>query len=146
MHQARGYRSDRPRQRQTKAGVSEYPPYAVNVAGLRRRLGLTQEQFAAHFGFFVATRRQLGTRRQNSPWPRPGIAEFYRPGTQGGNAGFSCGKAFIGTPFSPSMPVPCDPAISERVSLIGQGGLYGSTACPSPQDYPTCPVIFYSVT
>ena len=89
-----------------QAGVSEYPPYAVNVAGLRRRLGLTQEQFAAHFGFFVATRYQLGTRRQNSPWPRPGIAEFDRPGTQGGNAGFSCGKAFIGTPFSPSMPVP----------------------------------------
>jgi len=29
----------------------------VNVAGLRQRMGLTQEQFAARFGFSVATLR-----------------------------------------------------------------------------------------
>ena len=40
-----------------QAGVNEYQPYAVDVADLRRRLGLTQEQFAARFGFSVATLR-----------------------------------------------------------------------------------------
>lgn len=39
------------------AGIREYQPYAVNVAELRKRLGLTQEQFAARFGFSVATLR-----------------------------------------------------------------------------------------
>jgi DNA-binding transcriptional regulator YiaG len=34
-----------------QAGVNEYQPYKVDVAGLRKRLGLTQEQFAARFGF-----------------------------------------------------------------------------------------------
>lgn len=40
-----------------QAGVREYRPYDVNVAELRKRLGLTQEQFAARFGFSVATLR-----------------------------------------------------------------------------------------
>ncbi len=40
-----------------KAGVREYQPYEVDVAELRKRLGLTQEQFAARFGFSVATLR-----------------------------------------------------------------------------------------
>jgi len=40
-----------------QAGVKEYQPYEVNVAELRKRLGLTQEQFAARFGFSVATLR-----------------------------------------------------------------------------------------
>lgn len=40
-----------------KAGVKEYQPYEVDVAVLRKRLGLTQEQFAARFGFSVATLR-----------------------------------------------------------------------------------------
>jgi putative transcriptional regulator len=38
-------------------GVAEYRPQAVDVGGLRRRLGLTQGQFAARFGFSVATLR-----------------------------------------------------------------------------------------
>jgi putative transcriptional regulator len=38
-------------------GVKLYQPYAVNVSDLRQRLSLTQEQFAAHFGFSVATLR-----------------------------------------------------------------------------------------
>ncbi|MHB1143383.1 MAG: helix-turn-helix domain-containing protein [Thiobacillus sp.] len=40
-----------------KAGVNEYQPYEVDVANLRKRLGLAQEQFAARFGFSVATLR-----------------------------------------------------------------------------------------
>lgn len=76
-----------------QAGVNEYQPYEVDVAGLRKRLGLTQEQFAARFGFSVATLRHpapLGTRRPDAPRPRPGIVELDRPGTQGGDAGFGC--------------------------------------------------------
>ena len=34
-----------------------YQPVPVDVAGLRQRMGLTQEQFAARFGFSVATLR-----------------------------------------------------------------------------------------
>lgn len=34
-----------------------YRPAPVDVAGLRQRLGFTQEQFAARFGFSVATLR-----------------------------------------------------------------------------------------
>ena len=34
-----------------------YKPQAVDVAGLRSRLGLTQEQFSARFGFSVSTLR-----------------------------------------------------------------------------------------
>ena len=38
-------------------GVTLYTPQAVDVSGLRQRLSLTQEQFAARFGFSVATLR-----------------------------------------------------------------------------------------
>ena len=38
-------------------GVKPYQPHAVNVSDLRQRLSLTQEQFAARFGFSVATLR-----------------------------------------------------------------------------------------
>lgn len=38
-------------------GVKLYRPQAVDVSGLRERLSLTQEQFAARFGFSVATLR-----------------------------------------------------------------------------------------
>ncbi|MBU1225035.1 MAG: helix-turn-helix domain-containing protein [Gammaproteobacteria bacterium] len=40
-----------------RAGVNQYQPYEVDVAGLRKRLGLTQEQFAARFGCSIATLR-----------------------------------------------------------------------------------------
>ena len=39
------------------AGVKLYQPHAVDVSSLRTRLSLTQEQFAARFGFSVATLR-----------------------------------------------------------------------------------------
>ena len=39
------------------SGVKLYQPHAVNVSALRQRLSLTQEQFAARFGFSVATLR-----------------------------------------------------------------------------------------
>ena len=39
------------------AGVRVYRPHAVNVREVRQRVGLTQEQFAARFGFSVATLR-----------------------------------------------------------------------------------------
>jgi putative transcriptional regulator len=39
------------------SGVLEHRPHAVDVAELRRRLGLTQDQFAGRFGFSVATLR-----------------------------------------------------------------------------------------
>jgi len=52
-----------------QAGVSEYQPYEVDVANLRKRLGLTQEQFAARFGFSVATLRhwERGDRTPHGP-------------------------------------------------------------------------------
>ena len=48
-------------------GVMVYQPQAVDVPGLRTRLGLTQEQFAARFGFSVATLRhwERGDRSPN---------------------------------------------------------------------------------
>ena len=39
------------------SGVKMYQPHAVDVSNLRQRLSLTQEQFAARFGFSVATLR-----------------------------------------------------------------------------------------
>lgn len=47
------------------AGVKVYTPTAVDVAAVRSRLGLTQDQFAARFGFSVATLRhwERGDRR-----------------------------------------------------------------------------------
>ena len=46
-------------------GVTSYRPTPVDVAAVRGRLGLTQEQFAARFGFSVATLRhwERGDRR-----------------------------------------------------------------------------------
>jgi putative transcriptional regulator len=38
-------------------GIKLYKPQAVDVSSLRQRLSLTQEQFAARFGFSVATLR-----------------------------------------------------------------------------------------
>jgi putative transcriptional regulator len=40
-----------------RAGVRVYQPEAVDVKALRQRVGMTQEQFAARFGFSVATLR-----------------------------------------------------------------------------------------
>jgi putative transcriptional regulator len=39
------------------AGIRLYHPHTVDVPSLRGRLGFTQEQFAARFGFSVATLR-----------------------------------------------------------------------------------------
>lgn len=39
------------------AGVRVYRPHGVDVRELRQRVGMTQEQFAARFGFSVATLR-----------------------------------------------------------------------------------------
>jgi putative transcriptional regulator len=48
-------------------GVKLYYPKNVDVSGLRGRLGFTQEQFAARFGFSVATLRhwERGDRSPN---------------------------------------------------------------------------------
>lgn len=40
-----------------KVAVKLYKPEAVDVSALRRNMGMTQEQFAACFGFSVATLR-----------------------------------------------------------------------------------------
>lgn len=40
-----------------KVAVKTYTPEAVDVSALRQRMGMTQEQFAARFGFSVATLR-----------------------------------------------------------------------------------------
>jgi len=40
-----------------KVAVKIYKPEAVDVSALRQRMGMTQEQFAARFGFSVATLR-----------------------------------------------------------------------------------------
>jgi len=40
-----------------KVAVKIYKPEAVDVSALRRHMGMTQEQFAARFGFSVATLR-----------------------------------------------------------------------------------------
>jgi putative transcriptional regulator len=46
-----------------------YEPKSVDVASLRRRIGMTQEQFAARFGFSVATLRhwERGDRKPRGP-------------------------------------------------------------------------------
>jgi putative transcriptional regulator len=41
----------------SKVGVKTYTPEAVDVSALRQNMGMTQEQFAARFGFSVATLR-----------------------------------------------------------------------------------------
>ena len=52
-----------------KVAVKSYQPTTVDVAKLRQRLELTQEQFAARFGFSVATLRhwERGDRRPQGP-------------------------------------------------------------------------------
>ena len=40
-----------------KVAVKIYKPKQVDVSALRRHMGMTQEQFAARFGFSVATLR-----------------------------------------------------------------------------------------
>jgi len=40
-----------------KVAVKIYKPKSVDVSALRQRMGMTQEQFAARFGFSVATLR-----------------------------------------------------------------------------------------
>ncbi|MDP2026332.1 DNA-binding transcriptional regulator [Sulfuriferula sp.] len=40
-----------------KPGVKTYTPETVDVSALRQGMGMTQEQFAARFGFSVATLR-----------------------------------------------------------------------------------------
>lgn len=40
-----------------KVAVKVYKPQLVDVSALRQRMGMTQEQFAARFGFSVATLR-----------------------------------------------------------------------------------------
>lgn len=40
-----------------KVAVKVFKPEEVNVSELRRHMGMTQEQFAARFGFSVATLR-----------------------------------------------------------------------------------------
>ncbi|HSV71503.1 MAG TPA: helix-turn-helix domain-containing protein [Methylibium sp.] len=52
-----------------KIAVKVYQPTAVNVAAVRARLGLTQTQFAARFGFSVATLRhwERGDRSPHGP-------------------------------------------------------------------------------
>ena len=48
-----------------QAGIKVYQATAVDVAAVRGRLGFTQSQFAARFGFSVATLRhwERGDRR-----------------------------------------------------------------------------------
>lgn len=52
-----------------KAGVRIHEPRVVDVAALRAKMGMTQEQFAARFGFSVATLRhwERGDRKPNGP-------------------------------------------------------------------------------
>jgi putative transcriptional regulator len=40
-----------------KVAVNAYKPETVDVSALRQNMGMTQEQFAARFGFSVATLR-----------------------------------------------------------------------------------------
>jgi putative transcriptional regulator len=52
-----------------QAGVKEWRPSAVDVAGVRERIGFTQAQFAARFGVSVATLRhwERGDRTPQGP-------------------------------------------------------------------------------
>jgi putative transcriptional regulator len=52
-----------------KVSVKTYTPESVDVSALRRRMGMTQEQFAARFGFSVATLRhwERGDRSPHGP-------------------------------------------------------------------------------
>lgn len=52
-----------------QSGVKTYRPQAVDVKALRNRVAMTQEQFAARFGFSVATLRhwERGDRSPHGP-------------------------------------------------------------------------------
>lgn len=56
-------------QGETDAGINVYRPHSVDVKALRRRVAMTQEQFAARFGFSVATLRhwERGDRAPQGP-------------------------------------------------------------------------------
>lgn len=56
-------------QGEADTGVLTYRPHAVDVKALRRRVAMTQEQFAARFGFSVATLRhwERGDRTPQGP-------------------------------------------------------------------------------
>lgn len=54
---ARGLDEAVARAKGKKLAVKTYTPETVDVSALRRRMGMTQEQFAARFGFSVATLR-----------------------------------------------------------------------------------------
>lgn len=56
-------------QGKANTGVQTYRPHAVDVKALRRRVAMTQEQFAARFGFSVATLRhwERGDRTPQGP-------------------------------------------------------------------------------
>lgn len=51
------------------SGVRLFKPHAVDVKTLRKRVSMTQEQFAARFGFSVSTVRhwERGDRRPQGP-------------------------------------------------------------------------------
>ena len=54
-----------------------YCPHAVDVKALRRRIDLTQEQFAVRFGFPVAT-CGIGSGAIAAPRAGPGAAQCHR--------------------------------------------------------------------
>ncbi len=54
---ARGLNEAISHARGEKVAVRQFRPEEVNVSELRRNMGMTQEQFAAKFGFSVATLR-----------------------------------------------------------------------------------------
>lgn len=54
---ARGLNEAIAHSKNEKVAVKVYKPQPVDVSALRRRMGMTQEQFAARFGFSVATLR-----------------------------------------------------------------------------------------
>lgn len=54
---ARGLKEATSHAKGEKVAVKVYKPQPVDVSALRRRMGMTQEQFAARFGFSVATLR-----------------------------------------------------------------------------------------
>ena len=54
---ARGLNEAVAHARGKKVAVKTYKPQAVDVSALRQSMGMTQEQFAARFGFSVATLR-----------------------------------------------------------------------------------------
>lgn len=52
-----------------RVAVRVYEPKSVDVSALRQRVGMTQTQFAARFGFSVATLRhwERGDRKPHGP-------------------------------------------------------------------------------